>query len=547
MKQSKEREEQIPLAFLARGDKRLMRFQFGEIGDYPDGVVIHAEEQQGNISKRQTDTKIKLISVRAANAIVFSTDEAGSRSCFMEQNIIALAHCSKEPNLIIFDTAMESYSRLAKTLSAQGYQVSVLDFSDLASSDKWNPYAALIWRVKLIRELSNELDNRDGKYYAASEMFSTYKEVRTRLDELNEELYQTAESITNRLFRLDGETAEEEYARKVITAFTLAICEDCIASRLGTAELILSNVYQNLLCYANGQSLILKSYLIGKRSKRSKAKALAEEIFHGRDPESLGEIMKSVIRLMNACCSDKLLNFTCEDWVDLWSETDIPMAVFIVLPKEDTVYQRYVELFLSQTYVAREEVLATAAKRMYYMGRGPVRPCYYVINGYQVLPKTTFFGSLFSDENVERRLILITNSHEQIVAQYGEEFGDWVMNECQVKLFLNAENPKRQAEYFRFSDRRRAECADVQVVGDMELFDKVSGLGYAVAMVYDAEPFVTKFTPSYKLRDDLFPEGDKEGRVPNGEPSYLGTCFDIAKLLGTVAFDGALNEEVETM
>ncbi len=542
MKQSKEKEGQFVRGSINGSDKRLMRFQLEEIASYPDGVIIGAEEWLGNNPKRQTEMKMKLMSVPGSNAIVLSTNESGGRSCFMDQNIAALSRCSTKPNLIIFDSAIGPYRRHAKSLESQGYQVFLLDFQCPSASDKWNPYAALVWRVKLIRELSNELDNRDGKYYAVGETFTTYKEVRNRLNEIREELYKTAENIVNCIFRLNEETIECETARKLITAFTIALCEDCIASQLGTSELILSNVYQNLFCYCNGNSIILKSYLIGKRNKYSKAKALAEEIFHDGPQESLNAIMKSVVQMMSACCSDKLLNLTCENWIDLYSETDMPTAVFLVGPEAEETVQRYIELFLTQSYTAKEEISVAASKKAGYIKPTFIRPWYYLINGYDLLPRTIFNCSLFSGAQFQRRLILIAKSYAQLIKQYGEAFGEWVKTECQVKLFLNAEDGERRKEYYELCCGKSD--GEALSKAEMELYDKVNGLGNAVVAIYNAQPFITKFTPSYKHPNDFFPEGDMPERSVEADSSYWGACFDISRLLEKAIASGVLEEEV---
>ena len=76
----------------------------------------------------------------------------------------------------------------------------------------------------------NELENRDGKYYGIGEMFTTYKDVRSRIQELRSDLYEQICSIIFSIFDTDVkcEAKDVEGAKKILSAFVLAICEDCI-------------------------------------------------------------------------------------------------------------------------------------------------------------------------------------------------------------------------------------------------------------------------------------------------------------------------------
>ena len=47
----------------------------------------------------------------------------------------------------------------------------MLDLREPYSSARWNPMNVLIRRIKLVKDLENNLQNKDGKYYGAGETF----------------------------------------------------------------------------------------------------------------------------------------------------------------------------------------------------------------------------------------------------------------------------------------------------------------------------------------------------------------------------------------
>ncbi len=511
--------------------KDIMCFNWENTNQYPDGVTIHAEHEVSP-SKKQLDAKLKMLTVKSVNAVAFSTNASGGRSCFIDQNIAALSNSATKPSLFVFDSDVELYCRHAKSLEKLGYKVALLDFEYPNNSDKWNPYSTLVWRIKLIRELSNELENRDGKYYGVGEMFRTYKDVRTRLDEIRNELYEAVDFITEQLFYHIVESDECAIARKLISAFTIAICEDCIASQLGVSQLILTNVCQNLLHYCKNDSAVLKGYLVDKRNKHSKAKAVAQEVYEGRSPEDLQGIMESVIRLIRLNCGDGVMSATCENWIDIFCNTDSPTAVFILLRKKEGMVPKYVNLFFSQSYKAREEVMAFERKKMGYIEPKALRPFYYIVNGYDVLPNIKFDCSLFSGENGARHLILIAKSYTQLLKKYGEKFSDWLKADCSLKLFLSVDDLESRKEYCELCCSHLGnEAQAIQSLKEIEMFDKVNGVGNAVVSLFDKPPFTTRFTPSYKILSLICPEGERREPDSDDSVSYWGSCFDISKQL----------------
>lgn len=512
-------------------------FDWANASQHQDGVAINAELILPlNSSKTQKAPSLEMFTVKSQNAVAFSTHISGGRTCFLDQNIAALSKSTTRPNLYIVDSDRDLYIRHAKTLKQNGYDVYLLDFNDAKNSDRWNPYAPLIWRIKLIRELETELENKDGKYYGIGEMFTTYKDVRARIKELKSELYDFICIITDVLYNTDMKFDENVVAKakQIISAFTLAMCEDCISSKLGTAQLVTINLLSNFTLFSRGDAKEMISYLTEKRDRHSRVKHIVKDILTPLSDSDKEDVFMIAERLIKANIPYELGVLTSEDVIELYKESEHPKAVFVIQPEQDSFMGGYVTLFLSQAYSCNTEMAEAASRQILYVKPESVRPNYFIINGYRNLPDIEFNSDSFGLEDDEHKLILVSKSYRQLLAKYGESFANWMKYNCMVKLFLSVDDMESRNEYRELccvSERNETEDDYVQSFKEMELFDRVRGVGNAVVSVLMNPPFITRFTSSETLTNVYYPAGEIEMTEPEGLYLDKRVGFDITRYL----------------
>lgn len=512
-------------------------FDWANASQHQDGVAINAELILPlNSSKTQKAPSLEMLTVKSQNAVAFSTHISGGRTCFLDQNIAALSKSTTRPNLYIVDSDRDLYIRHAKTLKQNGYDVYLLDFNDAKNSDRWNPYTPLIWRIKLIRELETELENKDGKYYGIGEMFTTYKDVRARIKELKSELYDFICIITDVLYNTDMKFDENVVAKakQIISAFTLAMCEDCISSKLGTAQLVTINLLSNFTLFSRGDAKEMISYLTEKRDRHSRVKHIVKDILTPLSDSDKEDVFMIAERLIKANIPYELGVLTSEDVIELYKESEHPKAVFVIQPEQDSFMGGYVTLFLSQAYSCNTEMAEAASRQILYVKPESVRPNYFIINGYRNLPDIEFNSDSFGLEDDEHKLILVSKSYRQLLAKYGESFANWMKYNCMVKLFLSVDDMESRNEYRELccvSERNETEDDYVQSFKEMELFDRVRGVGNAVVSVLMNPPFITRFTSSETLTNVYYPAGEIEMTEPEGLYLDKRVGFDITRYL----------------
>ena len=510
-------------------------FDWANASQHQDGVAINAELILPlNSSKTQQEPYIEMLTVKGENAVAFSTHISGGRTCFLDQNIATLSKSTTRPNLYIVDSDRDLYIRHTKTLKQNGYDVYLLDFNDVKISDRWNPYASLIWRIKLIRELETELENKDGKYYGIGEMFTTYKDVRARIKELKNEMYDLAHIITEVLYDTDLKFDEDviKKAKQIISAFTLAMCEDCISSKLGTAQLVTINLLSNFTLYSKGDAKELVSYLTEKRDRHSRVKHIVKDILTPLSDSDREDVFMIAERLIKNNITYELGALTSEDIIELYKESEHPKAVFVVQPRHNSFMNGYAALFLAQAYSCNTEMAEAASRQILYNKPDCVRPNYFLVNGYRTLPDVEFNSDIFGADDSEHKLILVSKSYRQLLAKYGDSFANWMKNNCKVKLFLSVDDMESRAEYKELccsSGKDENQDDYVQSFKEMELFDRVRGVGNAVVSVFMKPPFLTRFTSSEMLNNVYYPAGEIEMAEPMGFYLDKRVGFDITR------------------
>ena len=527
--------------------KNVQGYDWKRAAEQKAGVTISAV-LSGTENKKQ-NTGLKLLTVQDTNAVVFSNNEQGSMSCFLHQNIAALGKSSTKPNLFVFDSTRELYEVHAHTLEAEGYHVYLLDFSNAFHSDRWNPLSELIWRVKQIRELDNELENRDGKYYAIGEVYYTYKAARTRLMSHWNELYLSVSGISAMIIG-DSADNEAELAEKIVTSFICAMCEDCVSSKLRTSQLLLTNVYQNIMKYGSGDYELFKEYLVDKRAKPSFSRVIMSQVFAEENKQELVKRLNQAVALISHRFDKDVERITSEATLDLYTEADFPKAVFIVNDKDNVCKNNHLELFFLQACEARAEVARELQFRINQKEPIMRRLSYFIINNHNGRLNIPFKGNCFKHLSEHNKLILVLQSYSQLIEKYGTVYGDWIKTPAVLKMFLSADDVECKKEYFELCFNRDGNENETDMTkAEVEIFDKAKGVGNAVVSIEENQPCPTHFTNAYTLLG-LYCSNSCIEHVECTEQAVTeldeGLLFDIQDLdkEPTLNFEGAEKEVV---
>ena len=483
-----------------------------------DEIVIGAEKKGKDV---------EIISTSQLHALIVGTTGSGKTTGFVDQNIEILGRSKKKPSLIVSDPKKELYEKHAKQLEKNGYKISVLDLREPYSSARWNPMNVLIRRIKLVKELENNLQNKDGKYYGAGEVFLSYRDARTRVQELKDEIYENAQDLVYTICPVQNKDQPtwEEGARNLIFGLVLAFCEDCIKGKMEEKQLLLFNIYHNITKYCSEDTTALRTYLLEGRDEFSKVRGLVNTVLITSD-KTLTSYLSEVNSYMQQLSDDGILSLTSENDLDIVNMDEEPNAVFIIVPDERFTRHRFVTLFITQMYKELVEKANLNLRRSQTNTAILKRNTYFILDEFGNLPK---FENIEGMVTVARsrgiRFLFVLQSFSQLTAKYGRDIGDIIKTNCNIKIFIGSDDPDTRKEFSDLCGQKKIKNFSVntnietpassntgaanQPLITVGMLERLNGneKGDAIVSVRGYEPIWTRFTPSYELSKLYFKEG----------------------------------------
>ena len=484
-----------------------------------DGIVIGAEKKGKN--------DVQIITTSQLHALIVGTTGSGKTTGFVDQNISVLAKSVGKPSLVISDPKKELYEKHAKHLEKEGYKISVLDLREPYSSARWNPMNVLIRRIRLVKELENNCENRDGKYYGAGEVFLSYRDARTRVQELKDEIYENAMDLVYTLCPVQNrdQPTWEEGARNLIFGLVLAFCEDCIKGKIDEKQLLLFNIYHNITKYCSEDTTQLREYLLEGRDEFSKVRGLVNTVLITSD-KTLTSYLSEVNSYMQQLSDDGILSLTSENDLDIVNMDEEPNAVFIIVPDERFTRHRFVTLFITQMYKELVEKANLNLRRKQKDTAILKRNTYFILDEFGNLPK---FENIEGMVTVARsrgiRFLFVLQSFSQLTAKYGKDIGDIIKTNCNVKIFIGSDDSETRKEFSELCGQKKIKNFSVNTNAEnpassntgasnqplitVGMLERLNGdeKGDAIVSVRGYEPIWTVFTPSYELKKIYFKEG----------------------------------------
>ena len=488
---------------------------WNKLPEKPDGIVIGAEKKGKSAEIVMTDQ---------LHALIVGTTGSGKTTGFVDQNIAVLSHCKTKPSLVITDPKKELYEKHGRPLEEAGYKISVLDLREPYSSAKWNPMNVLIRRIRLVKELQNNLTSKDGKYYGAGETFLSFDAARLRVQELKDEIYENAQDLVYTLCPVQNrdQPTWEAGARNLIFGLVLAFCEDCIKGKMDEKQLLLFNVYHNITKYCSEDTTALKEYLLQGRDEFSKVRGLVNTVLITSD-RTLTSYLSEVNAYMQQLSDDGILSLTSENELDILNMDEEPNAVFIIVPDERFTRHRFVTLFITQMYKELVEKANLNDRRKQTQTAILKRNVYYIMDEWGNLPK---FENVEGMVTVARsrgiRFLFVLQSFSQLAAKYGRDIADILKANCNVKLFIGSDDAETRREFSELCGQKKVKSFSVNTNAETSassntgatnqplitvgMLERINGdeKGDAIVSIRGYEPIWSRFTPSYELSELYF-------------------------------------------
>ena len=518
-------------------------------GENDDEIVIGAEKK---------GKALEIISTSQLHALIVGTTGSGKTTGFVDQNIAILGRSKGKPSMLIADPKKELYEKHAEQLKSEGYTISTLDLREPYSSARWNPMQVLIRRIRQVKELQNNLKCEDGKYCACGEVFLSYDDARTRVQELKDEIFENTMDLVYTLCPVQNKDQPtwEEGARNLIFGLVLAFCEDVISGKMDEKQLQLFNVYHNITKYCSEDTTALKQYLLENRDEYSKVRGLVNTVLITSD-KTLTSYLSEVNAYIQQLSDDGILSMTSDDDLNIVNMDETPNAVFIIVPDERFTRHRFVTLFITQMYKELVEKANLNLRRGDTETAILKRKAYFILDEFGNLPKLeNMEGMVTVGRSRGIRYLFVLQSFSQLNAKYGKDIADILKSNCNIKIFIGSDDPETRREFSELCGQKKIKNFSVntstesnatsntgasnQPLITVGMLERLNGneKGDAIVSVRGYEPIWTRFTPSYELSGVYFEAGKAD--ISKREARLFEKQEFVFDILG-----GDLNKERE--
>ncbi len=525
--------------------------KFTNLGVVVDGVPVAAK-----VNKQETDAEVIL--AKPIHTLVIGTTGSGKTTTFVSPTIEILSRTKTKPSLVITDPKGELYTLHADTLKKQGYNVQVLNLSEVYNSARWNPFSGILAKQAKIDAASyDEIVKELNKYHVLGKVFDTREaakhEVRKVRQTLIDEIYADMADIIYTMCPVENQhdSTWQKGARDLVFAVALALWEDVRDHKIKPEQLSLFNIYKILTEHANDNPTDLIEYL-ENRDKFSKVWGLAKTVLVTTD-KTLTSYLGDVSQYISFLNDRGIQSLTAGNDIDFTHFDEEPNVLFIKIPDSKDNRHKLVSLLLVQMYKGLVDKAGDNQRSGRTKTEELLRTTYFILDEFGNLPKLNKIDSIITVGRSRKIFMIpIIQNFKQLDNKYGKDTAEIVKSNCNIKIFIQAGDAATTEEFSKLCGKHKivkksfSENKDTSVSASVEerplitphelqnLNDASAGrMGNAVVLALGKNPLKAVFTPCFKAKS-LYPLvesalADVEQEEFNERELYV----DITKIEGT--------------
>lgn len=505
-----------------RANKGYTFARLSTLGEVMDGVPIIAERRKNDID---------IVLREPIHTLYIGATGTGKTVGCVSPTIEILSRTKTKPSMLITDPKGELYIRHAATLEKAGYNVTVIDLSDVYHSTQWNPFND-IWRKT--DEMTQPIEQRQGKYIYGGKVYLTEQEAQTAMCERNvrlkDEIYVDMQDLIYTMCPVENkqDMTWQRGARDLLFALALAFWEDVRDGYMSRDKFNLYNLYRNVTDYAKGECEELKAYF-DTREPISKTRGLSNTVLVSED-RTLSSYLGDVNQYLNWMADGGIAALTSGNSIEFSEFDEAPTVLFLKIPDEKENRYKLVSLLITQMYKA----LVEKATRNQELGKTDtqklLRNVYFIMDEFGNLPKLYKMDSVVTVGRSRGIFMLpVIQDFNQLDNKYGREVAATIRSNCNIQVFIgsNDENTRRlfseacgkkKVKQISYSENKdmsvstSAQSVPLIYPNELEhLNDPPNGIvGNSVVLCLGNYPIRGKTTPIYQALDVYGIENTKE-------------------------------------
>ncbi len=428
--------------------------------------------QEGIVIRSELKNKQLMVNMyKPIHTLVIGTTGSGKSQGFVIPTIQILSETASKPSMVISDPKGELYLKNKVKLENSGYDVKVIDLREANLSDRWNPLDRaydnyqrahnLLKEVKVYKDISplnvpnvkpikgstyyNEWYEFEGIAYPTKEALNN--DLKALKDNLTSAAYEDIYDICVQLCPPVGQDPTwAQGAQNFIRGVMLAMLEDSLYPELGLAKdkFIFYNIYK--ICNfrdpdPDAPVRTLQNYFKG-REKGSEAVDLANNVINNA-PSTMKGYMGHVATALNLFSDLGISYLTSGTDISFETFTDIPSALFIIIPDEKDSRYALANIYITQLY---KILVEKASKNKPSLELN--RTVYFILDEFGNLPKIEKIKPFITAGRSRRLfLMLVVQDYNQLSSIYGENDAQIIKNNCNIQIFIGTKDIKTKEEF----------------------------------------------------------------------------------------------------
>lgn len=427
-----------------------------------EGIVVRAEYK---------NRQMMVNMYKPIHTLVLGTTGSGKTQGFVIPTIQILSETATKPGMVISDPKGELYLRNKVKLEKSGYTVKVIDLREPTLSDRWNPLDRaydfyqrahnLLKEVKVYKDVSpskvpnvkiikgstyyNEWYEFEGIAYPSKEALNN--DIKSLKDRLLSDAFEDIKDISTQLCPPSGQDPQwAQGAQDFIRGTLIAMLEDSLFPELGMTKdkFIFYNLYK--ICMRRDPDpdapvKTLQTYFKG-RSKTSECIDLVNGVINNA-PSTMKGYMGHVATALNMFSDLGMSYLTSGTDVDFDKFTDVPTALFIIIPDEKDSRYPLANIYITQLY---KILIEKASKNKPSLELD--RTVYFILDEFGNLPKIEKIKPFITAGRSRRLfLMLIVQDYMQLTSKYGENDAQTIKNNCNIQIFIGTKDLKTKEEF----------------------------------------------------------------------------------------------------